>query len=103
VIVVATKGDATQRTEIMLDPTTFLPVKQTGISLSDPNHPVPSETRLEQWQAVDGVKFPHHITKFQNGRKVAEITLERIELNSGIRPSDLAIKPMDLKPVMSRP
>lgn len=103
VIVIATKGDASQRTEILLDPTTFLPAKQTDISLSDPNHPVPSETRFEQWQAVDGVEFPHHIVKFQNGRKVAEITVEQIQLNGGLKAGDLSIKPADLKPVLSRP
>ena len=53
VIVISTKGDSSQRTEITLDPVTFLPVKETDISFSDPNHPVPSETRLEQWQAID--------------------------------------------------
>jgi len=36
VIVVSTKGDSSQRTEITLDPATFLPAKQTDISLSDP-------------------------------------------------------------------
>jgi hypothetical protein len=103
VIVVSTKGDSSQRTELTLDPVTFLPVKETDISLSDPNHPVPSESRLEQWQAIDGVKFPQRITKFQSGRKLAEITLEQIKLNGGIKAGDLAIKPPDLKPVMSQP
>ncbi len=103
VIVVSTKGDSSQRTEFTLDPVTFLPVKETDISLSDPNHPVPSESRLEQWQAIDGVKFPQRITKFQGGRKLAEITVEQIKLNSGIKAGDLAIKPPDLLPVMSQP
>jgi hypothetical protein len=103
VIVVSTKGDSSQRTELTLDPVTFLPVKETDISLSDPNHPVPSESRLEQWQAIDGVKFPQRITKFQGGRNLAEIIVEQIKLNSGIKAGDLAIKPPDLKPVMSQP
>jgi hypothetical protein len=103
VVVVSTKGDSSQRTEMTLDPVTFLPVKETDISLSDPNHAVPSETRLEQWLAIDGVKFPQRITKFQSGRKLAEITLEQIKLNGGIKAGDLAIKPPDLKPVMSQP
>jgi hypothetical protein len=103
VIVVSTKGDSSQRTEFTLDPITFLPVKETDISLSNPDHPVPSESRLEQWQAIDGVKFPQRITKFQGGRKLAEITVEQIKLNSGIKAGDLAIKPPDLKPVMSQP
>jgi hypothetical protein len=103
VIVVSTKGDSSQRTQFTLDPITFLPVKQTDISLSDPNHAVPSESRLEQWQTIDGVKFPQRITKFQGGRKLAEITVERIKLNSAIKAGDLATKPPDLKPVMSQP
>jgi hypothetical protein len=103
VIVVSTKGDSSQRTEFTLDPVTFLPVKETGISLSDPNHAVASESRLEQWQAIDGVRFPQRITKFQSGTKLAEITVEQIKLNSGIKAGDLAIKPPDLKPVMSQP
>jgi hypothetical protein len=103
VIVVSTKGDSSQRTEFTLDPVTFLPVKETDISLSDPNHPVPGESRLEQWQVIDDVKFPQRITKFQRGRKLAEITVEQIKLNSGIKAGDLAIKPPDLKPVMSQP
>ncbi len=103
VIVVSTKGDSSQRTEFTLDPVTFLPVKETDISLSNPDHPVPSESRLEQWQAIDGVQFPQRITKFQGGRKLAEITVEQIKLNSGIKAGDLAIKPPDLKPVMSQP
>jgi hypothetical protein len=103
VIVISTKGDAFQRTEFTLDPDTLLPVKETDISLSDPNHPVSSESRLEQWQAIDGVKFPQHITKFHGGARVAEITTEQIKLNSGIKGGDLAIKPPDLKPVVSQP
>jgi len=103
VIVVSTKDDSSHRTEFTLDPVTFLPVKETDISLSDPNHPVPSESRLEQWQAIDGVKFPQRITKFHSGRKVAEITVEHTRLNRGIKAGDLANKPPDLKPVMSQP
>jgi hypothetical protein len=103
VIVVSTKGDSSQRTELTLDPVTFLPVKETDISLSDPNHPVPTESRLDQWRAIDGVKFPQRITKFQGDRKLAEIIVEQIKVNSGIKAGDLAIKPPDLKPVMSQP
>jgi hypothetical protein len=103
VIVVSTKGDSSQRTEITLDPVTFLPVKETEISLSDPNHPVPIETIFGQWRAIDGIRFPQRISKFQNGRKLAEITVEQIKLNGGMKAGDLAVKPPDLKPVMSQP
>jgi hypothetical protein len=103
VIVVSTKGDSSQKTEITLDPATSLPMKETDISLSDPNHPVTRETKLEQWRAVDGVKFPHLISKFQGGRKLAEIAVEQIKLNRGLKAADLSVKPRDQKPVMSQP
>jgi hypothetical protein len=103
VIVISTIGDSSQRTELTLDPLTFLPTKQTDISLADPNHPVANESRLEQWQATGGVKFPRRIIKFHGGAKVAEIITEQVKLNSGLKTSDLAVKPPDLKPVMSQP
>jgi hypothetical protein len=103
VIVVSTKGDSSQKTEITLDPATSLPMKETDISLSDPNHPVTRETKLEQWRAVDGVKFPHLISKFQGGTKLAEIAVEQIKLNRGLNAADLSVKPRDQKPVMSQP
>ena len=54
VIVVSTKGDASRKTEITLDPATFLPMKETDISLSDPDRPVTRETKLEQWRLLTG-------------------------------------------------
>src|SRR5580698_5189426 len=103
VIVIATNGDSSQRTEFTLDAATFLPTKETDISLSDPNHPVSSESILDQWHTIGGVKFPQRITKFHSGVKVAVITVEQTKLNSGLKAGDLAIKPPDLKPVMSQP
>jgi hypothetical protein len=103
VIVVSTKGDSSQKTEITLDPATSLPMKETDISLSDPNHPVMRDAKLEQWRAVEGVKFPHLISKFQGGTKLAEIAIEQIKLNRGLKAADLSVKPRDQKPVMSQP
>ena len=103
VIVVSTKGDSSQKIEITLDPATSLPMKETDISLSDPNHPVTRETKLEQWRSVDGVKFPHLISKSQGGTKLAEIAVEQIKLNRGLKVADLSVKPRDQKPVMSQP
>lgn len=77
-----------------------VPVKETGISLADPDHPVASETRFEQWHDVDGRKVAGRIIKFHAGKKVAEITLEKTIQNTGMKPADLAIKPPDLNPVI---
>jgi hypothetical protein len=82
---------------------TFLPVKETGTSRPGPDQRASVETRLEQWQARDGVKFPGIIAKFHNHTKLAEIKVEMTRLNSGLKESDLAVKPPNLKPVMSHP
>jgi hypothetical protein len=101
VIDVSTKSDPTHVNEITLDPDTFLQKSGTGISLADPDHPVKSETLLAQWEDAGGVKFARRITNLHAGKKLAEITVKAIKINSGLKPEDLAMKPSDLKPVMS--
>ena len=101
VIDITNTNDPSRKTEITLDPATFLPLKETGISLADPDHPVASETRFEHWHEVGGMKVAGRIIKFHDGKKVAEITVEKTSRNSGLKPADLAVKPPDLKPVMS--
>jgi hypothetical protein len=103
VIVVSSKGDSSQRTAVTLDSVRFLPVKQTEILHAGSDHPVHQELRLDRWGVSGGVQFPRHISNFHDGKKLAEITMEQTNLNNGIKASDVAIKPPDLKPVMSRP
>jgi hypothetical protein len=47
VLAIADKGPRSGKLEITLNPVTSLPVKQTTLSLADPNNPVPSETRFD--------------------------------------------------------
>jgi hypothetical protein len=103
VITIAAKDNSFPPSEITLDPVTFLPMKATGTSHADPDDHVSDETRLEEWHVVEGVKFPGVITKLHNGKKLAEITVEQTKVNGGLKVGDLAIKPPDLKPVMSQP
>ena len=103
VVVVSAKDDHSQRTEISVDPVTYLPGKEVDVSLSDPSHPSSTETRFGRWKVIDGVKFPQSISKFRGSIKLAEIAVEQIKLNSRIKAGDLSIKPLDLKPVMSQP
>jgi outer membrane lipoprotein-sorting protein len=102
VIAISVQGDSTSKLEITLDPGTFLPVKQTAVSLSDPGNPVASETRFDHWAAYGEVMFAERITIFQEGKKAADITVEQTKVNTGIKADDLAIKPSDRKPVMAR-
>lgn len=104
VITITTKNDASRKTEITLDPKTFLPVKRTLLSLPDPSHPVPSQTIVfEQWAAVHGLQFPLRRSNFHSGRKLAEITTEHLSLDIGIKPQVLGVKPEDFTPVMCSP
>ena len=96
------RGDTKHRNEIALDPRAFLPVSGKGISLADPEHPVASETRLEGWHAVDGIKFPARIINIHGGKRLAEISVEETRLNGGLKHADLARKPQDGKPEMGK-
>lgn len=95
-------GDVAHQLDITLDPASWLPVKTTSISLADPAHPIPSETVTTEWETVRGIRFARRWSVFRSGVRLAEATVERTTLNSGIKPSDLAVKPPDLAPVMSR-
>lgn len=101
VIRIADSGDPAHELDITLEPGTGLPLKETTLSLADPGHPVPSETRFEEWQTVKGIRFPRRTAIFRNGMRLVEITVERIELNKGLRRDDLSAKPGDLNPVLS--
>ena len=105
VLVIADKDghEASGSLKITLDPANFLPLKQTTISLADPSHPTGSETHFADWRSIDGVQFPRAISIFHNGSKLAQITVEQISVNRGIRPEEIAIKPTDLNPVMPLP
>jgi hypothetical protein len=47
------------------------------------------------------VKFPGRIRNFHEGRMLAEIIVEAMQVNSGIKLSALLIKPADLRPALS--
>jgi hypothetical protein len=102
VISISIKADASHKTEITLDPATFLPLKESSISLVDAAHPVVTQTRLFQdWERFQGLEFPRRITNFHNGKRVAEIRLLELKLDNRTKSEDLAVKPEDLKPQMS--
>jgi len=94
-------GDITHQLDITLDPASFLPTKITSISLADPAHPVPSDEVTTEWETVQGLRFARRWTVFRNGVRVAEATVERTAVNSGLQRADLAAKPPDFRPVLS--
>ena len=99
---ISPRGDSKHSIQITLDSKTFLPISGKGISLADPEHPVSSETRLEGWHSVDGIKFPSRTINIHDGRKLADITMEETRLNRGLKQLNLARKPADGKPEMGK-
>ena len=85
-------------TDLTIDSATGLPVKEAGVSLADPNRPVPEETQYGGWKEISGVRFPTHKVKFLSGVKRGEVTTAAIRVNTGLRPQELAAKPADFAP-----
>lgn len=86
--------------DLTLDPGTGLPLKSAGISLSDPDRPVPGEMRFERWQDVSGVRFPSHRVNYLSGMKRGAVTTANIAVNVGLRRQDLEAPPADFAPVI---
>jgi len=85
--------------DFTLDPATWLPIKEAGVSLADPDRPVSAEMRFGGWTEVTGVRFSTVRTNYHSGVKMAEITTEgAIHVNAGLKPQDLASKPADFAP-----
>lgn len=95
VLRIAHDGNATDFT---LDPVTRLPAKSAGVSLADPDRPVPEETQYGGWKEISGVRFPTHRVKYLSGVKRGEVTTETLRVNIGLRPQDLAAKPAGFAP-----
>jgi hypothetical protein len=89
-------------TDFTIDPDTSLPVKSAGVSLADPNRPVPAEMRYGGWRKISGVLFPTHRVNYLSGVKRGEVTTAAIHVNVGLRPQELAAKPADFAPDIPR-
>jgi len=98
IIRIAHDGTATDFT---LDPQTSLPIKTNGVSLANPDRPVPAEMRYEAWTEVAGVRFPTKRANYLNGLKLGEITDATIRVNTGLNPQVLAAKPGNSMPDIS--
>src|SRR4051812_40592606 len=76
----------------------ILPITSAGVSLADPDRPVPAEMRYDAWREISGVRFPTHRINSLSGVKRGEVTMADIHVNIGLRPQDLAAKPADFAP-----
>jgi hypothetical protein len=85
-------------TDFTLDPVARLPLSSTGISLADPDRPVPAEMRYQGWKEISGVRFATHRLNYLSGVKRGELTSEVILVNAGLRNQDLEAQPTDFAP-----
>jgi hypothetical protein len=88
--------------DFTLDPLTWLPTKSAGVSLADPDHPVPAEMHYERWREFSGVRFPTHRVNYHSGVNRGEVTTEIIQVNAGLKPKELTTKPADFSPEIPR-
>jgi hypothetical protein len=89
-------------TDLTLDPTTWLPITSSGVSLADPDRPVQAELRYEAWTTVDGIRFPTKRANYHAGLKLGEIIGATIRINVGLTRERLRAKPSDFAPDLER-
>jgi hypothetical protein len=95
-------GDLSHQLDYTLDPATWLPIKETSLSLSDPGHPLPKDNVYEEWITAGGIRFPSRFSVFRSGVRVARATsVDEARINSGLKLEDLSAKPADGKPAFS--
>jgi hypothetical protein len=93
-------GDLPQPLDYTLDPKTWLPVKETSLSLSDPSRPMPMAKVFEDWAPANGLRLPSRFSVFRADIRVAVAkTLDESRINQGLKLEDLTARPPDGKPV----
>jgi len=93
-------GEITHQQDLTLDPSSFLPIRTTTITLSDPAHPTPSEEVVAEWDTVNGVRFLKKWSVDRQGRLVADAVVESTRWNGGLNRAELEAPPGDGKPVL---
>jgi hypothetical protein len=101
VVAISSDDDDSGKTEVTLDPSTSLPLKETVITGSNGKHPIVKTREFEGWEDFEGVKFPSRIINFHGDQKVADIKLQYIKAHDQLVPKELSVKPENLKPEMS--
>ena len=79
--------------QLFVDPKTGLPAKITYPSVQMGGKPSTIEEAYTAFETVDGIQTPSRFTISQDGHKYADVTIESLKINSGLKPEDLAKKP----------
>jgi len=79
--------------QLFIDEKTGLPAKAEYASATLNGPPSTIDETYDGFEEVDGVKVPNRITIIQNGHKYADVIVESVKLNTGLKPEDLSKKP----------
>jgi zinc protease len=78
---------------LFVDEKTAMPAKVEYTSAAMNGPPSTVDETYDSFADVDGIQVPRHITIIQNGRKYADVVVESVQLNTGLKPADLRNKP----------
>jgi hypothetical protein len=78
---------------LFVDEKTGMPAKVEYGSAAMNGPPSTIDEIYDGFEEVDGIEVPNRITIIQNGRKYADVLVESIQLNIGLKSGDLSTKP----------
>lgn len=78
---------------LFIDEKTGMPVKVEYASPALNGRPSTIDETYDGFEEVDGIKVPNRITIIQNGHKYADVIVESVKLNTGLKSEDLSKKP----------
>ena len=78
---------------LFIDEKTGMPAKVQYSSPALNGPPSTIDETYDGFAEVDGIEVPNRITIIQNGHKYADVIVESVKLNTGLKPEDLSKKP----------
>ena len=78
---------------LFIDEKTGMPAK-VEYSRSTMDGPASTiDETYDSFTEVNGIKVPKHMTIMQNGHKYADVVVDSVKLNTGLKAEDLSKKP----------
>ena len=78
---------------LFVDEKTGMPAKVEYASATLNGPPSAIDETYDSFEEVDGIKVPNRMTIIQKGSKYADVVVESIQLNTGLKSEDLSKKP----------
>jgi hypothetical protein len=78
------------KVRLFIDEKTAMPIKVEYANAGMGGPPSTIDETYEDFQEVDGIKFPKRMTIIQNGQKYADLTVVSVKVNTGLKAEDLS-------------